>query len=35
MMEALQKIFTEFNEAGQVRLEYTTHVYYGHLAGAQ
>jgi ubiquinone/menaquinone biosynthesis C-methylase UbiE len=35
MMEALQKLFTEFNEDGHVRLEYTTHIYLGHLAGAQ
>ena len=34
MMEALQKIFTEYNQHGQVRLEYTTHIYFGHLAGA-
>jgi ubiquinone/menaquinone biosynthesis C-methylase UbiE len=35
MMEALQKLFTEFNQDGQVRLEYTTHIYFGHLAGTQ
>ena len=34
MMEELQRIFVEFNQDGQVRLEYTTHVYFGHLAGA-
>ena len=35
MMEALRKLFTQFNKAGQVRLEYTTHIYFGQLAGAQ
>jgi ubiquinone/menaquinone biosynthesis C-methylase UbiE len=35
MMEALQRLFTEFNEGNHVRLEYTTHIYFGHLAGAQ
>jgi ubiquinone/menaquinone biosynthesis C-methylase UbiE len=35
MMEDLQKLFTEFNQDGHVRLEYTTHIYFGHLAGAQ
>ncbi len=34
MMEALQKIFADSNQDGHVRLEYTTHVYFGRLAGA-
>ena len=34
MMEELQRIFAEFNQDGHVRLAYTTHVYFGHLAGA-
>jgi ubiquinone/menaquinone biosynthesis C-methylase UbiE len=34
MMEALQRLFTEFNQGNHVRLEYTTHIYFGHLAVA-
>lgn len=35
MMEELQRIFCEYNQDERVRLEYSTHVYFGHLAGAQ
>lgn len=35
MMADLTRIFDEHNQGGHVRLEYTTHVYFGHLAGTQ
>jgi ubiquinone/menaquinone biosynthesis C-methylase UbiE len=35
MMAELQQIFDGYNQEGQVRLEYTTHIYFGHLAGTQ
>jgi ubiquinone/menaquinone biosynthesis C-methylase UbiE len=35
MMEELQKIFTEYNQDDRVRLEYSTHVYFGHFGGAR
>ena len=35
MMEELQRIFTEYNQADRVRLEYSTHIYFGRLAGNQ
>ena len=34
MMEELQRMFAEYNQDGRVRLEYSTHVYFGRLAGA-
>jgi ubiquinone/menaquinone biosynthesis C-methylase UbiE len=34
MMEELQRIFAANNQDNLVRLEYTTHVYFGHPAGA-
>jgi ubiquinone/menaquinone biosynthesis C-methylase UbiE len=33
MMEELRRIFDAHNQDGRVRLEYTTHVYFGRLAG--
>jgi SAM-dependent methyltransferase len=33
MMEELQRIFDTYNQGNHVRLEYTTHIYFGHLAG--
>jgi ubiquinone/menaquinone biosynthesis C-methylase UbiE len=35
MMAELQRIFGAHNQDGHVRLEYTTHVYFGRLAGNQ
>jgi hypothetical protein len=35
MMEELQRIFTEYSQADRVRLEYSTHIYFGHLEGAR
>ncbi len=35
MMEELQGIFTEYNQDERVRLEYSTHIYFGHLEGAR
>jgi SAM-dependent methyltransferase len=35
MMEELQRIFTAYNQDNRVRLEYSTHVYFGHLKGNQ
>jgi ubiquinone/menaquinone biosynthesis C-methylase UbiE len=35
MMEELQRIFTEYNQDDRVRLEYSTHIYFGHLEGAR
>jgi ubiquinone/menaquinone biosynthesis C-methylase UbiE len=34
MMAELQRIFDAHNHDGRVRLEYTTHIYFGRLAGA-
>ena len=34
MMEELQRMFAEYNQDGRVRLEYSTHVYFGRPAGA-
>lgn len=33
MMAELEKIFAEYNQDGHLRLEYTTHVYFGRLRG--
>jgi SAM-dependent methyltransferase len=35
MMEELQRIFAEYNQDDRVRLEYSTHIYFGHLEGAR
>jgi ubiquinone/menaquinone biosynthesis C-methylase UbiE len=35
MMEELQRIFSEHNQEGRVRLEYSTHIYFGRLQGAR
>jgi SAM-dependent methyltransferase len=35
MMEELKRIFTEYNQEDRVRLEYSTHIYFGHLEGAR
>ena len=35
MMAELQRIFGENNQSGQIRLEYTTHIYFGRLAVSQ
>src|SRR5580704_13286269 len=35
MMENCKKIFTEYNQDDRVRLEYSTHVYFGHFGGAR
>jgi ubiquinone/menaquinone biosynthesis C-methylase UbiE len=35
MMEELQRIFTAYNQEDRVRLEYSTHIYFGHLEGAR
>jgi ubiquinone/menaquinone biosynthesis C-methylase UbiE len=35
MMEELQRIFTAYNQDDRVRLEYSTHIYFGHLEGAR
>jgi SAM-dependent methyltransferase len=34
MMAELRRIFDAHNKDGHVRLEYSTHIYFGHLAGA-
>jgi ubiquinone/menaquinone biosynthesis C-methylase UbiE len=31
MMEELQRIFAAYNQADRVRMEYSTHIYFGHL----
>ncbi len=35
MMEELQRIFAEYNQIDRVRMEYSTHIYFGHLEGAR
>jgi SAM-dependent methyltransferase len=35
MMEELQRIFTEYNQDDRIRLQYSTHIYFGHLEGAR
>lgn len=35
MTEELQRIFAEYNQADRVRMEYSTHIYFGHLEGAR
>jgi SAM-dependent methyltransferase len=35
MMEELQRIFAEYNQTDRVRMEYSTHIYFGHLEGAR
>ena len=33
MMEELQRIFAEYNQSDRVRMEYSTHIYFGQLEG--
>ena len=35
MMEELQRIFAEYNQTDRVRMEYSTHIYFGRLEGAR
>jgi SAM-dependent methyltransferase len=35
MMGELQRIFAEYNQADRVRMEYSTHIYFGHLEGTR